>query len=132
MLPIAIGRILVDAAPHWIHEIELGSERLARHALKIFVTAQRHGHATLDDVPVGPFLRRAPTASAAGGCDSSRLQECAEALSIRCKPHIYIPHKNPVGIGSCSADLLPKSLALERKAATPRAFGAVICIDNRL
>ncbi len=61
MLPIAIGRILVYAAPRWIHKVELRSKRLPRHPLKLFVTPQGLGHAILDDVPIEPFLHRAPT-----------------------------------------------------------------------
>ena len=61
MLPIAIGRILVHATPCGIHEVELRSKRLARHALKLFVTPQGLSHTILDDVPVEPFLHRTPT-----------------------------------------------------------------------
>src|SRR5260370_22558276 len=61
MTPIAMGRILVYATPRQIHEVELRSKRLTPHALNLFVTPQGLSHTILDDVPIEPFLHRAPT-----------------------------------------------------------------------
>src|ERR1700733_13801038 len=62
MLPVPIGRILINPSPGRIEQIELGSERFSRHPLKGLVSALRLSQAILDGVPVEELLARTPAA----------------------------------------------------------------------
>src|SRR3984957_7060307 len=62
MLPVPVGRILIDTAPLWVEQTELGSERFSRHTVKSLVATFCLVQAKLNGVPVEKFLCRTPTA----------------------------------------------------------------------
>src|ERR1700692_3642950 len=62
MLPVPVGRILVNSSPGRIEQIELGKERFPRRPLKGLVAALRLSQAILDGVPVEELLARTPAA----------------------------------------------------------------------
>ena len=60
MLPIAVSRILIDAAPRRIDQIELRIQRLSRHLFGLRVTFARQRDGELSSVPIEIFLIGAP------------------------------------------------------------------------
>src|SRR6516162_1615821 len=60
MLPITVGRVLVNTTPSRIHKLELRGERFASHAFRTLVSALRFAHRVLDDVRIEEFLNCAP------------------------------------------------------------------------
>ena len=62
LFPVASGRILVDAAPRWVNQIELCIQRLATHALGFGVAFTRLRQRQFDAVPVEVLLGESPTA----------------------------------------------------------------------
>src|ERR1700720_4378369 len=76
MLPVSVGRILIDTAPTWIEQIELGSERFSRHTVKSLVATFCLIQAKLDGIPVEKFLCRTPTAICVVITVDQGLAEC--------------------------------------------------------
>src|SRR4030088_1231849 len=60
MSPITISRILADASPDRIDQIELSGQGLAAHSVKDAVTCHAGDQGIFNDVPVKEFLHRAP------------------------------------------------------------------------
>src|SRR5689334_4214410 len=60
MLPVAIGRVLINATPDRIDELTLRIEGLARHRFELALPRDRLFEAKLDDVPIEKLLDRAP------------------------------------------------------------------------
>ena len=63
MLPVAVRRVLVNAAPYGIHEVALRAESLPRHAFETssFPSRGVDGHAIFDDIPVQKFVDGSPS-----------------------------------------------------------------------
>src|ERR1700722_2210516 len=76
MLPVAVGRILIDTAPLWVEQIELGSERFSRHTVKSLVATFRLVQAKLDGIPIKKFLCLTPTAICVVITVDQSLSEC--------------------------------------------------------
>ena len=61
MIPIAIHRVLVHAAPDRIDQLQPRRERLPRHLSRQQVPRRSLGHAILERIPVEEFLNPAPS-----------------------------------------------------------------------
>src|SRR5580704_9080306 len=96
MLPVSVGRILIDTAPTRIEQIELGSERFSRHTVKSLVATFCLVQAKLDGIPVEKFLRRTPTAICVVITVDQYLAECILSAGSECglavRNHRYLGH----------------------------------------
>ncbi len=62
-VPVAVGGVLVDAAPGGIEQVQLLIERLASHVFGLFVlVAAGENHGVFDGIPIQKFLVGAPAA----------------------------------------------------------------------